>query len=137
MSIPWSVQGSKMLFFGCIYIIFLIQTSCWTRHGKCREEDGKAKDTALASSSATWSSVELSSGLGQGWETLVFTSEAAGNLLGELGQDRNQPLPFPGLHFSSWKTGQTTAWLLCESSGSSVTELHTFLRWNTGNETGK
>lgn len=61
-------------------------------------------------------------------------------LLGELGQDRNQPLPFSGLQFSSWKIDQRTAWLLCESSGSSVTGislLHTFLRWDTGDETGK
>lgn len=57
---PVSGQGSKIL-FSCTYIIFLIQISSWTRLGKCRE-DGKMKGTALASSSAAWSSEELGSG---------------------------------------------------------------------------
>lgn len=71
-------------FLAAFTSFFLIQTSSWTGLGKCREEDGKIKGTASASSSATWNSVGLGSGHWPGMETLAFTSGVAGNLLGEL-----------------------------------------------------
>lgn len=82
------------MLFGCIYIIYLIQTSSWTGLGKCREEDGKIKGTALA-----WKTVELGSGHGPGMGDLGLTSEAAGNPLGELGQTGVSHFPPLGCTF--------------------------------------
>lgn len=54
------------MLFGCIYIIYLIQTSSWTGLGKCREEDGKKRAQHQPGKLWSWAL-----GMGQGWETLV------------------------------------------------------------------